>query len=101
MGGGGWRGHPRRAGAAAADGAFLADPLSQSVKARCAEPPHGSQRFHPMTMKPLMAASFALMLANAAHAQAPASPATPPAQTAPPAASQPTNCAPMTPNGTG
>jgi hypothetical protein len=54
-----------------------------------------------MTMKPLMAASFALMLANAAHAQAPASPATPPAQTAPPAASQPTNCAPMTPNGTG
>ena len=54
-----------------------------------------------MTMKPLLAASCALMLASAAHAQAPASPATPPAQTAPPAASQPTNCAPMSPNGTG
>lgn len=54
-----------------------------------------------MTMKPLLAASCALMLASAAHAQAPASPATPPAQTAPPAASQPTNCVPMSPNGTG
>jgi hypothetical protein len=54
-----------------------------------------------MTMKPLMAASCVLMLASAAHAQAPASPATPPAQTAPPAASQPTNCVPMSPNGTG
>jgi hypothetical protein len=40
------------------------------------------------------------MLGAAAHAQAPASPATPPAQTAPPAASQPMNCAPMTPRGT-
>jgi len=54
-----------------------------------------------MTKKPFLAASCALMLASAAHAQAPASPATPPAQTAPPAASQPTNCAPMSPNGTG
>jgi len=54
-----------------------------------------------MTMKPFMAASCVLMLATAAHAQAPASPATPPAQTATPAASQPSNCAPMPPNGTG
>jgi len=54
-----------------------------------------------MMMKPFLAASCALMLASAAHAQAPASPATPPAQTAPPAAQQPTNCAPMSPNGTG
>ncbi len=54
-----------------------------------------------MTMKPLLAASCALMLASAAHAQAPASPATPPAQTATPAASQPTNCAPVPPKGTG
>src|ERR1700744_2839427 len=54
-----------------------------------------------MTMKSFMAASCVLMLATAAHAQAPASPATPPAQTATPAASQPSNCAPMPPNGTG
>ena len=54
-----------------------------------------------MTMKPLLMASCALMLASAAHAQAPASPATPPAQTAPPAASQPANCAPMPPRGSG
>jgi hypothetical protein len=54
-----------------------------------------------MTMKPFMAASCVLMLATAAHAQAPASPATPPAQTATPAASQPSNCAPMPPTGTG
>ena len=54
-----------------------------------------------MTMKPFFVASCALMLASAAHAQAPASPATPSAQTAPPAASQPTNCVPMSPDGTG
>ena len=54
-----------------------------------------------MTMKPFFVASCALMLASAAHAQAPASPATPPAQTAPPAASQRTNCVPMSPDGTG
>jgi hypothetical protein len=54
-----------------------------------------------MTMKLFLATSCALMLANAAYAQAPASPATPPAQTAPPAASQPTNCAPISPKGTG
>ena len=54
-----------------------------------------------MTMKPFLAASCVLMLASAAHAQAPASPATPPAQTATPAASQPSNCAPLSPDGTG
>jgi len=54
-----------------------------------------------MTMKPFWAASCALMLASAAHAQAPASPATPPAQTAPPAASQPANCVPMSRDRTG
>jgi hypothetical protein len=54
-----------------------------------------------MTMKPFVLASCALMLASAAHAQAPASPATPPPQTAPPAVSQPANCAPMPPKGTG
>jgi hypothetical protein len=54
-----------------------------------------------MSMKPIILASCVLMLASAAHAQAPASPATPPPQTAPPAAAQPTNCAPMPPKGTG
>jgi hypothetical protein len=54
-----------------------------------------------MTMKPLLMATCALMLASAAHAQAPASPATPRAQSAPPTALPPTNCAPMQPNGTG
>jgi hypothetical protein len=52
-------------------------------------------------MKPFLVASCALMLASAAHAQAPASPATPPAQTATPAASQPADCVPMSPKGTG
>jgi hypothetical protein len=54
-----------------------------------------------MTTKPFMAASCVLMLASAAYAQAPATPATPPARTATPAASQPSNCAPMPPDGTG
>jgi hypothetical protein len=54
-----------------------------------------------MTMKPLMMATCALMLATAAHAQAPASPTNPPTQAAPPTALPPTNCAPMQPNGSG
>ena len=54
-----------------------------------------------MTMKPFLLASCALILAGAAHAQAPSTPATPPTQTAPPAALAPANCAPMPPRGTG
>ena len=52
-----------------------------------------------MWTKAFILASCAL--ASAAQAQAPASPATPPAQTAPPALAQPTNCAPMPPEGAG
>ena len=52
-------------------------------------------------MKSLILVSCLSMLATAAYAQAPATPATPPAQTAPPAASQPTDCAPMAPHGSG
>jgi len=58
-------------------------------------------RFYRMRMKPVILASCLLMPVAAANAQAPASPATPPAQTAPPAASQPTNCAPVAPHGSG
>ncbi len=55
-----------------------------------------------MTTKPFLAASCVLMLASAAHAQAPASPATPPAQTATQPEPQAANCAPMAPkSGTG
>ena len=53
-----------------------------------------------MRMKPLILASC-LLIPAAAQAQAPASPTTPLAQTAPPAPSQPTNCAPMPPHGSG
>jgi hypothetical protein len=52
-----------------------------------------------MRIKLLISASCVAVLGAAAHAQAPVSPTTPPAQTAPPAASQPANCAPMTPRG--